>query len=268
MNALEFFSGIGGMLDNQDPRAQGLLHLISCLELINPPKYIFLENVVNFEVSNTRNILVSKLSKLAYTYKEWIISPTQLGIPNDRPRYYLTAVRTDGSPKQVPAQQIIRSWDYPQLYPRRKQVADYLATDVAGCDIPKQIYANRQAFDKQVIVHPSDTRTSCFTKAYGHHGVASGGYLQTKLLDQDVTDVLLDGSTAVEKLGLRFFSPLEIARLHAFPIDDKAYPPHVSPQLKFELPSNLSIQQQWKVLGNSMCVAVVGEIMRYGFEIN
>lgn len=39
------------MLDDQDPRAKALLHLIDIThKLSQPPEYIFLENVLNFEV--------------------------------------------------------------------------------------------------------------------------------------------------------------------------------------------------------------------------
>ena len=30
-----------------------------------------------------------------------------------------------------------------------------------------------------VIAKPTDTRTCCFTKAYGHHGLGAGAFLQT-----------------------------------------------------------------------------------------
>lgn len=40
------------MQDIDDSRAQGLVHLIKLLpKLEHPPKYMFLENVKNFEVS-------------------------------------------------------------------------------------------------------------------------------------------------------------------------------------------------------------------------
>jgi len=47
-----YYTNTGGkQLDDEDRRAAGLLNLINILpKLNNPPKYIFLENVVNFEV--------------------------------------------------------------------------------------------------------------------------------------------------------------------------------------------------------------------------
>ena len=44
------FTRGGKGLDDQDPRSKGLLSLIDKLALLsNPPKYLFLENVFNFE---------------------------------------------------------------------------------------------------------------------------------------------------------------------------------------------------------------------------
>lgn len=43
------------MKDIQDPRARPLIHLIDLLpQLADPPTFIFLENVKNFEVSQNQ----------------------------------------------------------------------------------------------------------------------------------------------------------------------------------------------------------------------
>ncbi|EPT27246.1 DNA methyltransferase 2, putative [Toxoplasma gondii ME49] len=82
--------------DLHDPRARGLLHLLDCLErLKTPPKLLFLENVRGFEESQTRQRLLSVLKKKAYTVEEFLLSPTQLGCPNTRVRYYCLAARTE-----------------------------------------------------------------------------------------------------------------------------------------------------------------------------
>ena len=59
----------------------------------------------------------------------------------------------------------------------------------------------------------------------------------------------------VERFGLRYFSPKEIARLHCFPTH-------------FSFPKSIDVKQQWKCLGNSMCVGVVAEILIAGFGIS
>lgn len=262
------YTRTGKKLDNLDPRAKGFLYLVSNLKnLTNPPRFIFLENVVGFELSKTRNIFCLELIRLGYRFKEFIISPTQLGIPNDRPRYYLTAMRFDSVDfdiNQVPTAQVIVEWTHDLVYPiGLKKVKDYVDYDLLDDEFQKykvahQIIKNRNAFDKVVIAKPDDIRTSCFTKAYGQYGISSGGYVQTKISKKSIHFedlVLLDPKLAVEELGLRFFTPEEIARIHCFPIGNG-----------FQFPAELNINQRWKCLGNSMCVGVVAEIMRVGFN--
>ena len=73
-------------------RSKGLLNIIKILKLVkSKPQYIFLENVVNFEISVCRQLLISTLDDLGYEIKEYLVSPLQFGIPNDRKRYYLSA---------------------------------------------------------------------------------------------------------------------------------------------------------------------------------
>ncbi|KAJ3101778.1 tRNA (cytosine-5-)-methyltransferase [Phlyctochytrium planicorne] len=128
IRALEFFSGIGGLhyglnlairsatvlcsfdinqiandvyksnfgkapstLDDEDERSKPLLHLVEVLSAMTYlPKYLFLENVPNFEKSRSRSRLLTALVSRGYTIHEFLLSPLQFGIPNDRRRYYLT----------------------------------------------------------------------------------------------------------------------------------------------------------------------------------
>ena len=85
----------GKLLDDQDTRAAGLLHLIDVLgKMSEPPRYIFLENVLNFEKSRSRNKLVKTLAERGYRVREFLVTPNDLwvAIPNDRLRYYLAVL--------------------------------------------------------------------------------------------------------------------------------------------------------------------------------
>jgi tRNA (cytosine38-C5)-methyltransferase len=255
------YTRTGKKLDEQDPRAEGFIYLINNLKnLKNMPQFIFLENVVNFERSNTRNLFVRELIQLGYTYKEWIISPTQLGIPNDRPRYYLTAIFVGKPQNQVSKLNLITEWSFDPIYPiHSKKVRNYVELNLNDQEfeelqIPQSMIKNRNSFDQIVIAKLEDNRTSCFTKAYGHHGLSSGCFLSTKNQDFDV-EILKNPELAAVELGLRFFSPNEIALLHCFPVNNG-----------FSWPSDLTLLQRWKCLGNSMCVGVVSEIMRHEFK--
>jgi tRNA (cytosine38-C5)-methyltransferase len=90
---------------------------------------------------------------------------------------------------------------------------------------------------------------STFTKAYGsHHFFGSGSFLQTRDVE-NVFDVI-DNELLIS-LEPRFFTPIEVARLHCFPVNDG-----------FSFPDSVPLKQQWKVLGNSLNVLVVGTILK------
>ncbi|KAH8583994.1 DNA methyltransferase PMT1 [Cryptosporidium sp. chipmunk genotype I] len=59
------------------------------------PKAWFVENVANFETSNTHKEMLNMLSKLNFCTFEFMLSPTLIGIPNTRVRYYCVSVRKD-----------------------------------------------------------------------------------------------------------------------------------------------------------------------------
>jgi site-specific DNA-cytosine methylase len=76
-----------------DPRSNALLHLIkSITRLKNPPRYLALENVIGFEESPACKTLLDTLEGMGYNFRQFALSPTQFGVPNERPRYYLLAV--------------------------------------------------------------------------------------------------------------------------------------------------------------------------------
>ena len=59
------------------------------------PRYLLVENVVGFEVSETHSQLMACLTQCGYTAQQFMLTPLQFGIPNCRLRYYLIA-RLDG----------------------------------------------------------------------------------------------------------------------------------------------------------------------------
>lgn len=81
------------------------------------------------------------------------------------------------------------------------------------------------------VVDPldNDAVTTCFTAAYGRSRVLSGSYLMTER-------------------GLRHFSPAEILRLLGFPAN-------------FSLPPDMTERQAWPLVGNSLSVAAVRQVL-------
>uniref|UniRef100_UPI00398E3AD7 tRNA (cytosine(38)-C(5))-methyltransferase isoform X1 n=2 Tax=Pristiophorus japonicus TaxID=55135 RepID=UPI00398E3AD7 len=86
------FTRIGSQKDVLDPRTKSFLYILDILpRLSKTPKFILLENVKGFETSVASNKLIQTLESCRYTYQAFLLSPTLLGIPNSRLRYFLLA---------------------------------------------------------------------------------------------------------------------------------------------------------------------------------
>ncbi|KAG2221512.1 hypothetical protein INT45_008837 [Circinella minor] len=277
----------GNMKDIDDPRAQALIHLINLLpKLEKPPNYLFLENVKNFEESQSREKLVQQLREMNYQVKECLLSPIQFGIPNHRLRYYMMARRCFDS-QQIDEEsgattatadegQIHTKWPFNSEYqfevPELCQFIENTANENLQYRVPEKDILKRHKF-RFDIVRPNDHKTSCITKAYGsHHLQTSGSLVQTQHLDRVEYD-WSDPKSLLE-LGLRFLTPKEISRLHAFPMPEYQLkpnhssltkprsftPPHCLPHLEF--PDPVTLMQRYRLLGNSLNCWVVAELLR------
>ena len=152
-----------------------------------PPPSLALENVPWFRDSRAHSLLRTTLEALGYEVMEWMLCPTQLGIPNERKRFYLVASRT---PLIQP----------PPLEAQSRPLASYLSAD------PKPHLtvepALRQRFgDAFHCVDPADESAiaACFTSAYGRSPVYAGSYIR-------------------QGDHIRHFSPEEIAALLHLPL--------------------------------------------------
>ncbi|NXI08759.1 TRDMT methyltransferase, partial [Irena cyanogastra] len=86
------FTRIGLQGDVSDPRTKSFLYILDILPRLQKlPKYLLLENVKGFESSSARNELLQTLATCGFKYQEFLLSPTCLGIPNSRLRYFLIA---------------------------------------------------------------------------------------------------------------------------------------------------------------------------------
>ncbi|KAJ1732830.1 hypothetical protein LPJ72_003199 [Coemansia sp. Benny D160-2] len=277
----------GKYLDDQDPRARGLIRLIKLLpELKHKPTHILLENVMNFENSQSRSILVRALGSMGFAINECLLSPLQFGIPNNRVRYYLVASMRHGARIGSGASEhnsyvddylqskrnvIHTEWPFgsaaislslsKQTAPMQPQplerYIDRSLDNEPSLLVPASSIIKRTKLEFD-IVQPSSKQTSTFTKAYGSkHLIGSGSLLQTKNLDTRE-----NGFGAPEKLlelGLRFFSPKEVALLHHFPLvstlDDRPF--------VLDFPADITQRQRLQLLGNSLNVHVVAELIRH-----
>jgi tRNA (cytosine38-C5)-methyltransferase len=80
--------------DTNDGRSKSFLNIMGILKSMRaPPTYIALENVVGFEESDCCALLLDTLRERGYAYRQFILTPSQFGVPNERPRYYCVAAR-------------------------------------------------------------------------------------------------------------------------------------------------------------------------------
>ncbi|NXJ45567.1 TRDMT methyltransferase, partial [Spizaetus tyrannus] len=86
------FTRLGLQGDVSDPRTKSFLYILDILPRLQKlPKYLLLENVKGFESSSARSELLRMLATCGFKYQEFLLSPTCLGIPNSRLRYFLIA---------------------------------------------------------------------------------------------------------------------------------------------------------------------------------
>jgi len=90
------FTRNGKQKDKEDARTKPLLSIIEKIKTAKKkflPRYIIMENVKFFEKSETCKDLLAALDSRNFIYRQFLISPTDLGTPNQRARYFLIAKR-------------------------------------------------------------------------------------------------------------------------------------------------------------------------------
>lgn len=203
--------------DSSDHRSDSFLHIMSLLpQMEQKPKYLFLENVKGFEESKTRGQFVEVLERCGMEYQEFLLSPSQFGIPNSRLRYYLCAKLKSESGFVVPPsptgkpitdlRNVLQSAHlvketlsctahepYKETPPSHKDVChaecsplplSHFCQNLSEKEsenylLPLKTVAKYiSAMD---VVTMTDNHSCCFTKAYGHYIVGTGSILQQNM---------------------------------------------------------------------------------------
>jgi site-specific DNA-cytosine methylase len=130
--------------------------------------------------------LAELLVLLGYHLHERLLCPTELGVPNRRPRYYLVAARE-------------KRMDPPPVRILTCPLSAFL-DDHPSAELALEAAAAASFSRGFRKIDPADPKAyaTCFTSGYGKSLMHSGSYLQWKG-------------------GLRRFSPDEILRLLGFP---------------------------------------------------
>ena len=267
------FTRQGLKKDVDDGRAESFMRLVDEMAKMDParrPKYVFVENVVGFETSKMREILVQALSEMAFHTQEFILTPSMFGVPYSRPRYFMCARSTQPFADAVDA--IRRSPPRGELSHKREWIPGYEETRDADVDVAplsrfmdpddddtslwdahavKQEDVNR-AMGTIDIVTAQDVTCNCFTKSYFKYVKGTGSVVANRPVDKSTWDGQM---RAEDKDGvrLRYFTVKEVTRLHSLPDD-------------FAWPDNLTLRQRYTLLGNSMSVACVAPLFDYLFS--
>ncbi len=205
-----------------DPRSQALARLIQLLprEL---PTLLGLENVPAFRGSQHHHELKRVLTGCGYVTREYVICPTDWGIPMRRKRFYLLASRDPTSISELtPA---------PETYALNDFV-DETAWNDESLIVDRQFWSRYESAISIVDVDDPNAITSCFTSAYGKSPVRSGSYLRCRARNQ-----------------IRRFSADEIAALMGF-------------RQGFFSSCDLRQRSRYRLIGNSLPVHVIRELLK------
>ena len=259
------FSRQGHQKDTTDSRTQPLLHIMDkLLKNVNTLKYVLLENVKGFEVSQAHDILTSVLQSCGFKIQEYLLCPKQLGIPNSRLRYYLIASKLESF---VPKDYQLISNDLDDIdksllklfQKQSSNLNSYMDFEGVALNAhslrveDKLLEKHAEVLD---IVNSQSSGSCCFTKAYGKYAKGTGSVIQQS---GDLDQVFQSLGHAkdreerlqlLETLKLRYFSPKEVSNLLGFP-------------QTFTFPSSMMKQDNtnprlcFRLLGNSLNVTVV-----------
>ena len=249
-------------LDARDPRTAGFRSIMMLLDDISThqqPQWIVLENVKGFVGSDMLTEFYDCLERNGYGWREYLLSPMQIGIPNHRRRYYLVAEKDSARFGRERGGDSIRETlpcmeDCEEI--RRQPLLEYIDQSLTDEEMSKFMVSDEilaKPWAKSLpIVSANDTMSHCFTAAYGRvvHR-ATGALLLTDTNHPSVEQhpELIDRSDMTKLSGkLRKFTPKEL--LQIFGYGDG-----------FDFPENVSLEHQYKLIGNSVNVNMIAKVL-------
>ncbi|RZC39047.1 tRNA (cytosine-5-)-methyltransferase, partial [Asbolus verrucosus] len=221
------FTRNGLQADVEDERTKSFVHILDILPLLNIEK-ILIENVKGFETSQMRELLIATLTKCGFVYQEFILNPTQIGVPNSRHRYYCLASKSvNGFPFETgPLKSELPSSSESAEKENCFKISQIIEHNV---DL-NPFYLDDKILRKHLnvldICFFNSINSCCFTKAYGRY-IEGTGSVFTEKSEEFVQEIYKQafgceaGSEEylrlARQLNLRFFTPREVCRLMCFP---------------------------------------------------
>ena len=215
------YSVRGKQADIDDPRAKSVLRLLEVLPL-KKPSIFFLENVLGFEQSKVRQLLLQTLADMNYNVIEKQLCSTDFGTPMKRPRHFVVASRELTLSAECFNVKRTISPQSPRL-----PVRSFLDQSFdEGLLMPEAEFRKYEAVLN--VIDPNDDVVTCicFTKGYYRCRSASGSLIR-----------LPDGR-------VRRFSSREILRLLGF-------------SDTYRFPAGVSEEQCAGLLGNAVDVRTI-----------
>jgi len=228
--------------DLDDPRSRCLLHLFELVAHLRPPT-LALENVPEMRGSQAHARLREVLGGAGYVVAERMLCPTELGVPNRRRRFYLVASRDslagwasevvgldDAAMPDLAASRPAKTLQPPPVSRPATPLAAFLdAEDPPSLHVaPELLDGYAHAVDVVDAADPYAVAAT-FTAAYGRSPVRAGSYLRRNGI-------------------VRFVSPAEVLRLLGFPAS-------------YRLPPDLPRASAWRLIGNSLSIPAVREVL-------
>jgi tRNA (cytosine38-C5)-methyltransferase len=292
----------GLQLDTEDGRAGSLTVLIGVLcQMRRPPRRLLLENVCGFDKSEMRNALVAALTSCGYTLHEFVLTPTQCGVPLSRPRYFLLAALRPGPACRLsvplactPCTQLPppAGADAEECNAAAAQLRFYLEESDAvwGGEYAVPWSAVRTSLLAIDFVNPATclpSSANCVTKAYGRYAKGTGSLVigSEEAVHRLFATVQRDAARNAAAAGVEvpanpgggkagMLGPLIASHVHDWPADA---PPlrYLTPseiarlhgfpdQLVF--PDHVTRLQRYALLGNSLSVDVVARLLEHLLE--
>ena len=197
------YTSKGSKKELEDSRTDSFKTVLKAISK-NPPLHVGVENVEGFKNSSGRDLLVTTLKNSGYHIIETLLCPSQLGIPNRRMRYYLTASLKPLKPMEKES--------------TCKELKEFLQEPNEPFLIPDDKLQKYKNGFRIINVDEKDAYSTCFTSSYSKAWMHSGAYLTCKD-------------------GVRLFEPNEIASLMGFG-DDFVFPKELTKRQCYKLIGN------------------------------
>lgn len=257
------FTRVGNKKDVADARSNALVHICEMLPDLHSIQYILMENVKGFEISQARDLYIDALQRAGFELQEFLLSPTEIGVPNSRLRYYCLARKS--KPFTFKTETILERLPSTVNESKKCKTIEEALKDV---EPPKDVDYTPFLLSDDILLkrlrvldikYPSSRTTNCFTKAYTHYAEGTGSIFcpvdekQANTVFDEIKKSTLSSEGQLIKLKslkMRYFTPQEVAKLMSFPSE-------------FTFPDETTAKQRYRVLGNSINVAIVGKLIEF-----